>query len=187
MSCAEESSCNAPQAPSRIARVGRAPCPHPGHVLGAAEVAPVVGFAVKVLRVRDERSHDDGKSSGPISCSPWLETESSFGRPRSVARCRRRSESASISLPRSRRGRGPRAGDGSSWLHLSLRGRKAEAGRGRSDWTHTRVGCGAICRASTARGPGTIRGSEPTGRSQFGHREATLTIKTTATVPPSSP
>ena len=40
-------------------------------------------------------------------------------------------------------------------------------GRGRSDWTHTRDGCGAICRASTARGPGTIRGSEPTGRSQF--------------------
>ena len=65
------------------------------------------------------------------SCSPWLETESSFGRPRSVARCRRRSESASISLPRSRRGRGrgPRVGDGSSWLHLSLRGRKAQAGR----------------------------------------------------------
>ena len=25
----------------------------------------------------------------------------------------------------------------------------------------------AICRASTARGPGTIRGSEPTGRGQF--------------------
>ena len=33
-------------------------------------------------------------------------------------------------------------------------------------------------------GPGTIRGSEPTGRSQFGHREATITNKTTATVPP---
>ena len=68
------------------------------------------------------------------SCSPWLETESSFGRPRSVARCRRRCESASISL--SRWGRGPRAGDGSSWLDLSRRGRKAQAGRaGRSGLT----------------------------------------------------
>ena len=33
-------------------------------------------------------------------------------------------------------------------------------------------------------GPGTIRGSEPMGRVQFGQQEATLTIKKTATVPP---
>ena len=55
-------------------------------------------LAVKVLRVRDERSHRDEKSPRPISCSPWLETASSFGRPRSVARCRRCSESARMSV-----------------------------------------------------------------------------------------
>ena len=67
----------------------------------------------------------------------------------------------------SRRGRGPRAGYRSSRLLLSLRGGKAEAaGAGRTGLTSV-TECGAICRASTARGPGTIRGSEPTGRSQL--------------------
>ena len=41
-----------------------------------------------------------------------------------------------------------------------------------------------MCRASTTRGPGTVRGSEPTGRSRFGQREATLAVETTATAPP---
>ena len=78
-----------------------------------------------------------------------------------------------------------RAGYRSSCSHLSrLRGGKAEAdGAGRTGLTSV-TECGAICRASTTRGPGTIRGSEPTGQSQFGQREATLTIKTTATAPP---
>ena len=62
-------------------------------------------------------------------------------------------------------------------------GRRRRDGAGRTGLTPV-TECGAFCRASTARGPGTFRGSEPTGQSQFGQREATLTIKTTATAPP---
>ena len=48
-------------------------------------------------------------------------------------------------------------------------------GRGRSDWTHNCVRHAAICRASTERGPGTVRDSEPTGQDRFGERKVTLT------------
>ena len=55
------------------------------------------GVAVKVLRVRDESSRGDESSRiGAIARSQRLETESCFGRPRNVARCRRRSEPARI-------------------------------------------------------------------------------------------
>ena len=55
-------------------------------------------------------------------------------------------------------------------------GRRRRNGAGRTGLTSV-TECGAFCRASTTRGPGTIRGSEPTGRGQFGQRESTLTTK----------
>ena len=95
-------------------------------------------FTVKVLRVRDERSHRDEKSPRAISYSPWLETASSFGRPRSVARCRRCSESARMPG----RGGGVDLVQGIGHHGFSshfVGGRRRRPGRpGRSDWTHIR-------------------------------------------------